>query len=93
MEKNIELLTIFIASLSIISMNLSIIQVNKEGLKRLVLNQKRIDTVRNLVRVLRGSISDIEKFLETEMGYEIRDSSQNLDEQLRRDYDNEDTGF
>jgi len=93
MEKKIELLTILVASLSIISMNLSIMQVNKEVLKRLALNQKRIDTVKNLVRILRGAISDIEKFLATKMGYEIRDSSQNLDEQLQRDYDNEDTGF
>jgi len=93
MEKKIELLTILVASLSIISINLSIIQVNKEVLKRLVLNQKRIDTVKTLVRLLRGATNDIEKFLATKMGYEIRDSSQNLDEQLQRDYDNDDTGF
>lgn len=93
MEKKLELLTVIVASLTIVSMNISIMQSNKEILKRLALNQKKIDVVRNLVRIWQGNVNNVEKFLGTRFGYDIHSDTRTLDEQLRRDYENEDTGF
>lgn len=93
MEKKLELLTVIVASLSIISMNISIMQANKEVIKRLALNQKKIDTAKNLLKLTRSSLNDIEKFLAIKLGYEIRGSTKDLDDQLHRDYENDDTGF
>ncbi|MEG4286989.1 hypothetical protein QUB68_28185 [Microcoleus sp. A006_D1] len=74
-------------------MSLSIVQSNKEVVKRLALNQKRIDTVKNLLKITQANMNDVEKFLVMKLGYEIRGSVKDLDEQLHRDYENEDTGF
>lgn len=93
MGKDLELLAVIVASLSIVSMNFTIMQANKEVIRRLALNLKKIDAAKNLLKITRANMNDIEKFLAIKLGYEIRGSVKDLDDQLHRDYENEDTGF
>lgn len=93
MEKNVELLAIILASSSIIIANYTSTQINKDSLRRLALNQKRLELTKNMMAVLKGRVADIEKYLTANYGYQIRNSTDNITEELQNDYQNEDTGF
>lgn len=93
MEKNVELLAVIVASVSIIFANYTSMQINKDLLRRLALNQKRLDLTKNMMAVLKGRIANIEKYLTVNYGYQIRNSTDNITEELQNDYKNEDTGF
>ena len=93
MEKNVELLAVILASTSIIFLNYTSMQINKDLLRRLVLGQKRLELTKNMTAVLNGRIADVEKYLTTNYGYQIRNSTDKITEQLEHDYKNENTGF
>ena len=93
MEKNFELLAIILASLSILTANVVSLRTNETLLRRLVLNQKKIDAVKNLFSVALERVSDIERHLASTTGYQIRGTSSHLIESLLDDYENDDTGF
>lgn len=93
MEKNVELLAVILASISIIFGNYTSMQINKDLLRRLALNQKRLELIKNMMAVLKGRIADTEKYLTANYGYQTRNSTDNIAEELQNDYQNEDTGF
>ena len=93
MEKQIELLAVILASVSIVVVNLNIMQSGQGTLRRLVLNQKKIDAVRSLNAVLQGRMNDVEKFLFVNYGYQIRDAVESVINELNKDYADDDTGF
>ncbi|WP_293135850.1 hypothetical protein [Microcoleus sp. bin38.metabat.b11b12b14.051] len=93
MEKNVELLAVMVASISIIFSNYTSMQINKDLLRRLALGQKRLELTKNMTAVLSGRIADVEKYLTTHYGYQIRNSTDKITEQLEHDYENESTGF
>ena len=93
MEKQIELLAVILASVSIVVANLNVAQSGQGALRRLVLNQKRIDAVKNLNAVFQGRMNDVEKFLSVHHGYQIRGAVESLIDELNKDYDDDDTGF
>ena len=93
MEKQIELLAVILASVSIVVVNLNIMQSGQGTLRRLVLNQKKIDAVRSLNAVLQGRMNDVEKFLSVNYGYQIRGAVEGAINELNKDYNDDDTGF
>ena len=93
MEKQIELLAVILASVSIVVVNLNIMQSGQGTLRRLVLNQKKIDAVRSLNAVLQGRMNDVEKFLSVNYGYQIRGAAEGAINELNKDYNDDDTGF
>lgn len=93
MEQKIELLAVILASASILVMNISAIRNNEALLRRLVLNQKKIDVVKNLFSVSLERIVDVEHFLSSKHGFQIRGTTNNLIDGLIDDYENNDTGF
>lgn len=93
MEKTVELLAVIVASVSIILANYTSMQINKDLLRRLALNQKRLELTKNMMAISKGRIADIEKYLTVNYEYQIRDSTDNITEELQNDYKNEDAGF
>ncbi|WP_293128885.1 hypothetical protein [Microcoleus sp. bin38.metabat.b11b12b14.051] len=74
-------------------MNINVVQSGQGTLRRLVLNQKKIDAVRSLNAVLQGRMNDVEKFLSVNYGYQVRGVVEGVINELNKDYDNDDTGF
>lgn len=93
MERQIELLAVILASASILVMNISAIRSNEALIRRLVLNQKKIDVVKNLFSVSLERIVDIELFLSSKHGFHARVATSHLIDGLLADYESNDTGF
>lgn len=79
--------------LSILISATTLWNINKGILKRLVIIQNRLSNLKALHISLRGNVNDIEAFLSAKDNYNIRLSSERLEDQLSKEYDSGDTGF
>ncbi|MEO8891645.1 MAG: hypothetical protein ABI417_08945 [Coleofasciculaceae cyanobacterium] len=79
--------------MSILISAITLWNVNKGIIKRLVIIQNRLSNLKALHISLRGNVNDIEAFLSAKDNYNIRLSSERLENQLSKEYDSGDTGF
>ena len=79
--------------LSIIIAALTIWRANNAILRRLVLIQMKLDSLKGLAIALRSRTNDLEKFASVNHGYHIRGSGSEIEEAFLDSYEGKDTGF
>ncbi|MEG4883001.1 hypothetical protein QUB75_19670 [Microcoleus sp. K1-B6] len=67
--------------------------VTRAVLTRLANIQRKITLLRSLFIGLRGELRALQKFLKINHGYHIREDIQDVQEDLLKQYDDNDTGF
>jgi hypothetical protein len=86
-------LAVVSASLSIIVASIAIWKANSSVIKRLVLIQKRLDSLKGISIALQSRTNDIEKYLSVNHGYQIRGASSAIEKAFLSEYDDNETGF
>lgn len=88
-----ELLTIISAALSVIIASVSIWRIGNGIIRRLVVIQNRLSTLKTLIVSLRLRTNDVEKYLSVNHGYHLREYSSEIERTLIDEYESSDTGF
>lgn len=86
-----DILSIISSLLSIILATVTVWNISKSIIKRLVIIQHKLEVLKSLLIFSTSRVSDIENFLSVNHGYHIR--TNNIQENLIKDYDSNDTGF
>ena len=68
-------------------------RANNAVLRRLVVIQMRLDSLKGLAIALRSRTNDLEKFASVNHGYHIRGSASEIEEAFLDNYEGKDTGF
>ena len=88
-----EYLTIISAALSAILAAVSIWKIGNGVIKRLVIIQNRLSSLKALMISLQLRQNDSEKFLSINHGYHVRDYAVTMEKALIDEYEHGDTGF
>ena len=88
-----ELIAIISASFSIIIASITIWKINSSVLRRLVMIQNKLTSLKFLVTVEGARTNDLEKFLASSLNYNIREFPASLEKSINDNYESEDTGF
>lgn len=88
-----EIIAVFSASLSVIIACITIWKTTSSVLRRLVIIQNKLTSVKGLVAIEQARINDIEKFLAASANYSIREFPASLEKSIDDNYRSEDTGF
>ncbi|MEG4801584.1 hypothetical protein QUB63_16990 [Microcoleus sp. ARI1-B5] len=79
--------------LSITIATFTIWRIYNSILRRLVVIQMRLDSLKGLAIALRSRTSDLEKFASVNHGYHIRGAASDIEEAFLDNYEGKDTGF
>jgi hypothetical protein len=93
MVKTVEVLTLITSCLGLILTLASIWNVSKSIVKRLVIIQNRLDSLKGLIISVKSRTDDVEKYLSVNHGYHVRSSNEQVESSFLRQYDDNDTGF
>lgn len=93
MAKTIEVFTLITSVLGLLLAIASVWNLSKSILKRLVIIQNRLDSLKGLTISIKSRTDDIEKYLSINEGYHIRSSNEQVEASFLRQYDDQDTGF
>lgn len=88
-----ELLTIISAALSVIIAALSIWKTGNGIVKRLVIIQNRLSSLKVLIISLQLRTNDVEKYLSVNHGYSLTEYSLLMEKTFIDEYENGDTGL
>lgn len=93
MKSLTELATLFGTLLTSIISIVVLWNVTRGVLTLLATIQRKLTIVRSLFISLRGELRALQKFLKVHHGYHIREDIQDVQEDLLKQYDSNDTGF
>lgn len=88
-----ETLAIISASLSVIVAAVSIWKTGNGIIKRLVIIQNRLSSLKVLIISLQLRTNDVEKYLSISHGYHLRESSITMEQTIIDEYEHGDTGL
>lgn len=93
MKSLTELATLFGTVLTSIISIIVLWNVTRGVLTLLATIQRKLTILRSLFISLRGELRALQKFLKVHHGYHIREDIQDIQEDLLKQYDSDDTGF
>ncbi|MEG3859174.1 hypothetical protein [Microcoleus sp. herbarium12] len=93
MQEIVETISVVGSSVGLIVSLVGIWNVSKGIVKRLVIIQNKLNSLKGMVFILRGRIDDLEKYLSTGHGYNVRGTVGDIEEIFTNQYDDDDTGF
>ena len=93
MNKTVESITFISSIFGLLLAFVSLWNISKSIIKRLVIIQNRLDALRGLMISFGGRLVDIERHLNINDGYHIRSANSKVEESLLSQYDEQDTGF
>lgn len=86
-------LAVISASLSIIVASIAIWKANSSVIKRLVIIQKKLDSLKGMSIASCSRVNDVEKYLSVNHGYQIRGASRDIEQSFLDEYNDGETGF
>lgn len=93
MNKTIETITLVSSVFGLLLAFVSLWNISKSIVKRLVIIQNRLDSLKGLMISYGGRLTDIERHLNINDGYHIRSANSKVEESFFGQYDEQDTGF
>lgn len=93
MNKTIESITLISSVLGLLLAFVSLWNISKSIVKRLVIIQNRLDSLKGLMISFGGRMTDVERHLNINDGYHIRSANGKVEESFLEQYNDQDTGF
>lgn len=93
MNKTIETITLITSTIGLFLTLVSLWNISKSIVKRLVIIQNRLDALKGLMIGLSGRVTDVENHLSINDGYRIRSVNAKVEESFLEQYTQGDTGF
>lgn len=93
MNKTIELITLISSALGLLLAFVSLWNISKSIVKRLVIIQNRLDALKGLMISFGGRMADVEKHLNINDGYHVRSANGKVEDSFLEQYNDQDTGF
>ena len=93
MDKTIEAISLISSVVGLLLAFVSLWNISKSIVKRLVIIQNRLDALKGLMISLSGRMADVERHLNVNDGYHIRTANSEVEKTFFSQYSEGDTGF
>lgn len=93
MKPNIELVPTLASTVEFIIGLVVLWKISRDVLRILAILHRKTTVLKALLIGLRGELRDVQKFLNIHHGYHARGTVNEIEEDLLKEYNNENTGF